>query len=267
MTKTTVPDHSYGIAYLEGLAAPGALPTNMAFLPPSKIDAAYSHVIYVNTAIRGTGAQKMWVLERRPSDPHGWALALWDQEFWDKNGLERGKAPPYSWTVSTGRVYPGDRRSGPTPVGIFNMDDRRTRHRPGWGSRGMYNSIYIDLHYSSGRASGIAMHGTTKGLYRRLGRADSHGCIRMTQKNSQLVWDMFHPGNVKGEKSPYWGQVPRYFKSTPKSGYSARYGYVRDGSFLYSTPAGNNEDQTVQVSQRLSKAGYTSLFVFFRDDL
>jgi len=263
-TTAAMPDQ--GIGYLEKLGAPGALSKGMPFQAPSQVDPAYSHVIYVNTALRGNGAQKMWILQRSGSDSSGWKLALWDEKFWTKKGLTDGDVPPYSWPVSTGRYYPGNKRSGPTPVGIFNMDDRRNRHRRGWGSQGMYNSIYIDLHYSSGRASGIAMHGTTRGMYRRLGRADSHGCVRMTQQNSQQVWDMFHPQNAKGVGSPFWGDVPRYFKSTPKQDYSARFGYVRDGSYLYSKPAKNVDAAVDQLSERLSKSGYTALFVFFRDD-
>jgi hypothetical protein len=241
-----------GLDYLENLGQPGALNPKIAFIPPSRVDRAYSHVVYVNTALRGEGAQKMWVTRRKGQ---GWELALWDDKYWDAKGA--GHAPDYSWPVSTGRVYPGNRRSGPTPVGIFNVDDRSHRHRRGWGSPGMYNSIYIDLHYGSGRAAGIAMHGTTRNLYRRLGRVDSHGCIRMQQKNADLVWSMFHGKAKPGPDSPLWTEaVPRYFTSKVTKGYEARRGYVRDGSFLYDA-----------AGERLSRPGYSVLFEFFRDDL
>ena len=269
----------YGIAYLESLGRPGALRDGMAFIPPSQIDEAYSHVLYVNTSTSGGGGQKMWVLERRDRQSEStqtasldfgadlvralgqgkgdWRVAIHDPGYWARRGLPPGAEPPYSWPVSTGRHYPGDRRSGPTPLGIFNVDDRNHRHRRGWGSPGMYNSIYIDLHYSSGRASGVAMHGTTGGMYSRLGRADSHGCIRMTQTNADQIWAMFHPGGAKGAGSPLWGEVPRYFSSAPAEGYQSRHGYVRDGSFLYDSSG----------QSRLMKNGYTALFIFFRDDL
>jgi len=238
-----------GLGYLEQLARPGALNPKIAFIPPSQIDPAYSHVIYVNTALRGAGAQKMWVIER---DGAGWKLALWDQDYWDG----KGTPPAYSWPVSTGRHYKGNRRSGPTPLGIFNPDDRQTRHRRGWGSPGMFNSIYIDLHYNSGRASGVAMHGTTGNKYRLLGRADSHGCIRMQQSNAETVWKMFHPSGKPGPTSPLWSKaVPRYFTSQPFKG--VRLVYVRDVSLLASSETG----------ERLTKPGYSALFVFFRDDL
>ena len=244
---------NFGLAYLEGLAAPGALSPKVSYLAPSQVDPAYSHVIYVNTATRSKGGQKMWVIER---DANGWQLALWDESYWAEQGWS-GK-PPYSWPVSTGRKYRGDSRSGPTPLGIFNVDDRDFRHRPGWGSPGMYNSIYIDLHYRGGRISGIAMHGTTKNKYRLLGSADSHGCVRMRQPNADKVWAMFHPNSQPGLSSPLWSDaIPRYFSSTPKRGRSNRWGYVRDGSFLFHKKSG----------KRLTKPGYAALFVFFRDDL
>lgn len=239
-----------GIDYLESLAGPGRLNRNAAYLPPSALHPTYSHAIYVNTAGNGETAQKMWVLKRHQNS---WKLALWDEAYWAKKGITG--TPEYSWSVSTGRKYNGS-RSGPTPVGIFNIDDRNTRHRRGWGAPGMYNSIYIDLHYSGGRASGVAIHGTNKSKYRFLGKIDSHGCVRMTQPNADKVWSLFHPSEVRGADSPLWGEVPRYFTSKPSSDYAARYGYVRDGSLLFDTQ-GN----------MLTKAGYKAVFVFFKDKL
>ena len=248
----TVPG-PFGIAYLEGLAAPGVLPQDAAFVPPSAVHAAYSHVVYVNTATAGDGRQKMWVLGRTgAADGDGWALAMSDAGYWAEQGL----LPSYSWPVSTGIYYQGDNRSGPTPVGIFNIDERQARHRTGWGSPGMYKAIYIDLHYNGGRASGVAIHGTTQNKYRRLGRADSHGCVRMTQANMDVFWGLFHPDGATGDASQLWGQVPRYFTSAPETGMDARSGYVRDGSLLRA------EDGSL-----LNKDGYRALLVFYRDDL
>lgn len=235
-----------GLDYLERLGQPGAV--NGAYIPPSKIDPAYSHVIYVNAALSGPGAQKMWVIERAGA---GWQLALWDQDFWGEG------TPDYSWPVSTGRHYPGDNRSGPTPLGIFNVDDRHFRHVRGWGAPGMYNSIFIDLHYSGGRISGVAMHGTTRSKYHLLGRADSHGCIRMEQANADAIWSMFHGAGRPGESSPLWSAaVPRYFSNAPQQNWNTRWNYTRDGSFLFDASG-----------ERLMKPGYSALFVFFRDDL
>lgn len=236
------------LAYLEAHVPAEGQP----WLPPSALHPSYEAAVYVNTALSGDGMQKMWVLSR---DTDGaWQLAHHDEKYWQKK-LAEGEAPAYSWPVSTGRKYPGDSRSGPTPVGIFNVDDRR--FRPGWGSPGMYNALYIDLHYSGGRASGVAIHGTTAGQYRKLGRPDSHGCVRMRVENADKVWAMVHPEKkAKGAASPLWGEIPRYFTSAVTEDMSARSGYVRDGSLLYA------EDGSL-----LTREGYRMVFVFFRDDL
>ncbi|MCP3971056.1 MAG: L,D-transpeptidase [Rhodobacteraceae bacterium] len=248
-----VAEQGFGLDYLEALGQPGGINPKIAFVPPSRIDPAYSHAIYVNTATGSASGQKMWVIERNGAS---WQVARWDEDFWAKKGVEG--IPPFSWPISTGIRYAGDRRSGPTPLGIFNPDDRNHRHRRGWSSPGMYNSIYIDLHYGSGRASGVAMHGTPRGNYRRLGRAASHGCIRMRQGNSDKVWKLFHGSGRPGTSSPLWSEaVPRYFATPPTPTASARRDYVRDGSVLMDELTG----------ERLTKPGYSVLFVFFRDDL
>lgn len=239
-----------GLPYLERIAEGAATARGRSFVAPSQIHPNYSHAIYVNCSTTGRAAQKMWVIKRSGSD---WELALWDDKFW----AGKASSPSFSWPVSTGRHYPGNNRAGPTPLGIFNVDERNSRHRRSWGSPGMYNSIYIDLHYSSGRISGVAMHGTTGSMYRRLGRADSHGCVRMTQNNADQVWRMFHPDTKPGTSSPLWVEaVPRYFKSKPAQSRAARTGYRRDGGFLYNASG-----------EVLSKAGYGVLLIYFRDDL
>ncbi len=235
-------------AYLSQLARPGALPPGMAYLAPDAIHPAYRLAVYVNTAPAGATAQRLWVLGRAGPGA-AWTLALHDEGHWS------GRPPAWSWPVSTGRRYPGDPRSGPTPLGIFNVDERPFRHRPGWGSPGMYNALYIDLHYPSGRASGVAMHGTPRANYPLLGRPESHGCIRMSQANADALWALFHPGpRSRGPASPLWGEVPRYFRSAPRQDAAPRSGYVRDGSLL------------LQAGRVLTKPGYAALFVFFRDD-
>lgn len=239
----TVPPDT-GLRYLETLRPSPGTP----YLAPSALHPAYSHAVYVNASLAGAQMQRMWVLARDAAGD--WALALHDPGHWARAG---GAAPDHSWPVSTGRIYPGDARSGPTPLGIFNVDDRR--YRPGWGAPGMFNALYIDLHYSGGRASGVAIHGTTPAQYRKLGRVDSHGCVRMHQANARQVWDIVHPDRRRGESSPLWGEIPRYFTSAPGAGMAARSGYVRDGSLL--------RDAGGAV---LMRQGYRMVFVFFRDD-
>ena len=212
---------------------------------PSAIHPAYDLAIYVNTAFSGIGAQKMWVLGRSSA---GWDLALRDEALEPDAG--------WSWAVSTGTFWPGNNRAGLTPTGIFNVDERAFRHRTGWGSPGMYKAVYIDLHYTSGRVAGVAIHGTDSWQYRRLGSPASHGCVRMTQANMDRTWGLLHPGGAAREASPLWGEVPRYFRSSPEDSLAARQDYVRDGTLLYDADGG-----------LLTRPGYKALFVFFRDDL
>lgn len=237
-------DSDLGMSYLNALT----LAKDAPYLPPSRLHPAYSHATYVNTALSGKGAQKMWVIARRGST---WQLAVHDEEYWEGKG-----EPAYSCPVSTGRKYPGDSRSGPTPLGVFNIDERGSRLRPGWGSAGMYNALYIDLHYSSGRVSGVAIHGTTKGQYGKLGKADSHGCVRMRQEIADKIWAIVHPADAPGAEPSLWGDVPRFFLSDARNDMSVRSGYVRDGSLLRAA------DGSV-----LMRPGHRMVFVFFRDDV
>lgn len=224
------------LSYLEAVMPRPGTP----YVAPSDLHPAYSHAVYVNAALSGPNAQKMWVIARAPQG--GWSLLA--------DATDDGAGA--SWPVSTGRKYPGDSRSGPTPLGLFNIDDRR--YRPGWGSPGMYNALYIDLHYSSGRASGVAIHGTTQGQYGKLGRADSHGCVRMRQSQADLIWLLLHPLGRHGPASPLWGEIPRYFTSAVGQGMTARRGYVRDGSLLHDASG-----------RLLTRDGYRMVFVFFWD--
>jgi len=237
-------DQALGLPYLERTGREQAGRDDRPFIAPSRIHPAYSHALYVNCAVRGPGAQKMWAIQR---DGPLWRLAMWDNGFW------KDEDPCYSWPVSTGRVYPGDRRAGPPPIGVYNVDERPGRHVRGWGSAGMYNSIFIDYHYSSGRRSGVAIHGTTASKYHLLGRADSHGCVRLTKANADQLWTFFHPGTRPGPASPLWSDhVPRYFSSP--LGNSIRRNYRRDGEGIET------------ASGLLTRPGYTVLLVFFRDD-
>jgi hypothetical protein len=275
LTSNSVAANSeLGMDYLENLTPR----KGVAFIKPSEVHSSYQMIIYINTATSGDGRQKMWVLERdnsgeattshtgltangtviddQPRQP--WRLALWDKKFWKKKGWTEVEAiPPYSWPVSTGRKYAGDGRSGPTPLGIFNIDDRKYRHKKGWYAPGMIHAMFIDLHYKSGRRSGVAMHGTTSGKYRLLGRADSHGCIRMHQTNALSLFKRVHGEKSKknlSEANPLWGTMPRYFKNQ-SSDQKRRTAYVRDGSYLVS-----------EEGELLTKDGLQILMVHFRDD-
>lgn len=250
------------LSYLESLR------DKKNFLAPSQIDPRYTIAFYVNASGSGEYAQRMWLLQR---DELGgeWKLGLWDRDYWARKNFPPAVTPPYSWPISTGKKYRGDPRSGPTPTGVFAIDERRYRLARGYASPGMINVIYIDLHYSGGRRSGVAFHGTTRGLYRRLGTIDSHGCIRMTQKNALAVLDRLQGRDGVLTKEQRWGDVPRFWKYQRGS---ARYGYTRSG-----VPWPSNEEQKTaadtngpmsdapQFPPLLTKTGYRAITIIFRD--
>jgi hypothetical protein len=168
----------------------------------------------------------MWVLQR---DAIGgpWRLAMWDEAHWRKADRGESEAPSYSWPVSTGRYYRGDPFSGPTPTGVFALDERKWRYGRGHTAPGMIHTMYIDFHYDNGRRSGVAFHGTTTGRYRRLGTIDSHGCIRMKQTNASALLDRITGRDGVLPEPLRWGDVPRFWKSEKGQ---VRSGYTRDGS-------------------------------------
>ncbi|MGI9404043.1 MAG: L,D-transpeptidase [Hyphomicrobium sp.] len=208
------------LAYLEGLKG-----SNERYKAPSELDPRYTIALYVNAATRGPWRQRMWVLQR---DGIGgaWRLAIWDRSHWRKAKLADGEAPAYSWPVSTGRYYRGDRFSGPTPTGVFALDERKWRYGRGYTAPGMVHTMYIDFHYSSGRRSGVAFHGTTTWRYRRLGTNASHGCIRMKKKNALAMFNRITGRDGVLDKEDRWGDVPRFWKEQRRS---TRWGYTRDG--------------------------------------
>ena len=128
------------LAYLESLKG-----SNERYKAPSELDPRYTIALYVNAATKGPWRQRMWVLQR---DEIGgpWRLGLWDKRHWRKAKLGEAETPAYSWPVSTGRYYRGDRFSGPTPTGVFALDERKWRHGRGWSAPGMIHTMYIDFH-------------------------------------------------------------------------------------------------------------------------
>ena len=251
------------------------------YLSPSQIDSRFNIAIYVNASGSGPNAQRMWVLQRDPASGD-FKLAMWDKAWWNskrarkKYRIEKGQTPPFSWLVSTGKKWRGDNRSGPTSLGVFALDERPGRTQKGWHAPGMIHAMYIDLHYNSGRRSGIAFHGTTRSQYRKLGRIASHGCIRMHQTNALNLlkrikgWD-----NVLTDEQR-WGEVPRFWKRQKNSN---RYGYVRDGSLLPRSPekaaaavnasvvnqSGTTLSDIQSTAPALTKTGFRAVAIIFRD--
>ena len=241
------------------------------YMAPSEIDPRFTIAFYVNAKGSGPNAQRMWVLQRKKLGGP-WQLAIWDQRYWRRRGLPAGLTPPYSWPVSTGRKYVGDRKSGPTPRGIFALDERRYRIARGYSSPGMINVMYIDYHYSSGRRSGVAFHGTTRSRYKRLGRIDSHGCIRMTQSNARALLDRLQGRDGVLSKELRLGEVPRFW-THQRSG--NRFGYKRDGTLHFKAVASKSPSTVTRTDVSLpgahapkpvlTKTGYRAIAIIFRD--
>ena len=209
------------LTYLESLKG-----SSDRYRAPSELDGRYTVALYVNAATSGPWRQRMWVLQREAVGAP-WRLAMWDEAHWKKAKLAEGEAPSYSWPVSTGRYYRGDPFSGPTPTGVFALDERKWRYGRGYTAPGMIHTMYIDFHYDNGRRSGVAFHGTVPGRYRRLGTDDSHGCIRMKQANAAAVFDRITGRDRTLAADIRWGEVPRFWISERGQN---RAGYTRDGT-------------------------------------
>jgi hypothetical protein len=262
------------LAYLEGLKG-----KSRPYLAPSEVDARFTVALYVNVATEGPNKQRMWVLHR---DRLGgdWRLAMWDLDFWKQARLADGAEPAYSWPVSTGRVYKGDRKSGPTPTGIFGIDERKWRYAEGHVRTGMIHVMHIDHHTADGRVSGVAFHGTPAGNYRRLGTNDSHGCIRMHQKNALALLNRLT--GLDGTLTDFvrWGEVPRYWASEERR---VRSGYRTDGMAIpapvveasaegsSSAAPGTGSDSSPSAAPPastdgiLTKTGFRAIAVIFED--
>ena len=82
----------------------------------------------------------------------------------------------YNWPVSTGK--PGY----DTPSGTFRafrmVKDHRSRE---YDDAPMPYSIFFTT-------TGVAVHGTNE--TRRLGRAASHGCVRLSVQHAAILWDL-----------------------------------------------------------------------------
>lgn len=245
------------LAYLESLKG------KADYLAPSQIDPRFTIAMYANVAPSGPRAQRMWFLQR---DGLGgaWRLALWDERYWRRSGFPKGHTPPYSWKISSGYRWRSRwRRSGPTPVGVFGIDERRGRVKTGWIAHDIVDPVFLDLHYSGGRRSGVAFHGTLERDYHLLGTIASHGCIRMTQANAKSVIERVLGLDGVLEKSARWGEVPRFWK---RERGRTRIGYRRDGVPYRATAATVQPAAQIAAAPNvLTKVGYRALAVFFKD--
>jgi hypothetical protein len=103
--------------------------------------------------------------------------------------------PRYNWPVSTGR--PGY----DTPNGTFTAFRMDKDHRSEeWDNAPMPFSIFFT-------ATGDAVHGTYE--QRSLGRAVSHGCVRLSVKNAAILWDLVKRETVWSTTVQVSGSVGR----------------------------------------------------------
>ena len=121
----------------------------------------------------------------------------------------------------------------------------------GYTGPGMINTMYIDLHYTSGRRSGVAFHGTTRYRYRRLGTNVSHGCIRMRQENALAVLNRVTGRDKVLAKDMRWGEVPRFWKTERGR---KRLGYTRDGTPHPVEAPPPEEDETAEAGEAVQVA-------------
>jgi|GEM_PF-6028046 len=73
-----------------------------------------------------------------------------------------------------------------TPAGVFGVTRQNWRHMsslyPSPGENNMDHATFF--------VGGVAFHSTTLGAYRKLGRADSHGCVRMGRPQARKIYMM-----------------------------------------------------------------------------
>lgn len=88
-----------------------------------------------------------------------------------------------------------------TITGLYRVNHgKSTKQRY---SKGMWHSMYYDLIYTfeKNRESGMAIHGTSKGEYKFLGTQKSHGCVRITQGQANVLYENLVLGETFREES------------------------------------------------------------------
>lgn len=146
--------------------------------------------------------------------------------------------PLYHWPVSTGT------RGYDTPTGSFRPFRMEIDHTSDeWDDAPMPYSIFFTK-------TGIAVHGTNE--RRSLGRAVSHGCVRLSVRNAATLWSLVKqekmanttvvvsgripggagpPAVARPAPLPLGANDPRY--GAPPSGYEPRYDYNRPPLFPF----------------------------------
>jgi len=118
----------------------------------------------------------------------------------------------YDWPVSTGR------RDYNTPNGTFKPFRMEIDHySEEWDNAPMPYSIFFTR-------TGNAIHGTNE--QRHLGRAVSHGCVRLSVRNAAKLWKLVKQEKMANTSVLLSGAVPDVDPSTVARSqeYEARYG-------------------------------------------
>jgi hypothetical protein len=103
--------------------------------------------------------------------------------------------PLYTWPVSTGRKKYNTPNGEFKPLGM----DRHHFSRE-WDYAPMPYSIFFT-------EDGHAIHGTNE--QRALGRAVSHGCVRLSVKHAAMLWDLVKKEGKANTKVVLTGELPK----------------------------------------------------------
>lgn len=200
------PSHDGGLFRLEPTAGKLQFFTFEQLLPflTPFVESQFDLFIFVNTERQGSSRefvpyQQVRVIRRsQPGSP------LFARDSGNRvTGLSREAEDLGLIPTSTG--IPGD-GGILTYSGVFRFNEKKSRSRMGTNESihaAMSYSMYIDYVYSSGRESGIALHGTPAANHHLLGRSRaSHGCIRVVPGVARQLREMlFHPA-MRSETLP-----------------------------------------------------------------
>jgi lipoprotein-anchoring transpeptidase ErfK/SrfK len=102
-------------------------------------------------------------------------------------------APIYHWPISTGAA------GYDTPSGTFRPFRMEIDHYSDeWDNAPMPYSIFFT-------DTGVAVHGTYE---QRLGRAVSHGCVRLSVKNAATLWNLVKQEKMANTSVVVTGDIP-----------------------------------------------------------
>jgi hypothetical protein len=127
----------------------------------------------------------------------------------------------YQWPVSTGG------RGYVTPSGTFKPFRMEIDHYSDeYDNVPMPHSIFFTQ-------TGVAIHGTYE--QRNLGRAVSHGCVRLSLKNAATLWALVKSEKTANTKVVLRGTIPN--RMTPLAGHFKSPPLKADNPIYYEPPA------------------------------